>query len=88
MQFTKNFHGCKNHNFQMKNYDIYAPNFEKVGSILLGFSVRPSVRSRARVLKFYIWIPYQNVTYPYFFLVRIISPCRVMALLRGKYAIL
>ena len=47
---------------------IYAPNFEKVGSILLSArpcvrpSDRPSVQKRinARVLKFHIWIPRQK----------------------------
>ena len=48
----------------------YAPNFEKVGSILLSAcpSVRASVRPcvcpfkkiKARVLKFHIWIPRQK----------------------------
>ena len=44
---------------------FYAPNFEKVGIILLSDCafVRPSVRSKkiqARVLKFHIWIPRQK----------------------------
>ena len=46
--------------------NFYAPNFEKVGSILLSAcpSVRPFVRPsvqkkiKARVLKFHIWIPH------------------------------
>ena len=55
---------------------VYAPNFEKVGSILL--SACPSVRLivrplkkkiQARVLKFHIWIPLQKIAYSYFFLV-------------------
>ena len=53
----------------------YAPNFEKVGSILLSACpfvrpfVLPSVQNRiqARVLKFHIWIPHQKIAYPYFF---------------------
>ena len=57
----------------------YAPNFEKVGSILVSacafvrLSVRPFVlpsvqnRIQARVLKFHIWIPHQKIAYPYFF---------------------
>ena len=54
-----------------KIYD-YAPNFEKVGSILVSACpcVRPSVRSKkiqARVLKFHIWIPRQKIAHPYFF---------------------
>ena len=55
----------------------YAPNFEKVGSILVSACafVRSSVRSsgqnriQARVLKFHIWIPHQKIAYLYFFLV-------------------
>ena len=51
----------------MKTMDFYAPNFEKVGSILLSAcasvnaSVCPSVQKefQARVLKFHIWIPRQ-----------------------------
>ena len=58
---------------------FYAPNFKKVGSILLSACpcvcacvracVRPSVpkKIRARVLKFHIWIPRQKIAYPYFF---------------------
>ena len=50
----------------------YSPNFEKVGSILLSacLCVSVSVRSKkfkARVLKFYIWIPCQKIAYPYFY---------------------
>ena len=53
----------------------YAPNFEKVGSILVSACafVRSSVcssgqnRIQARVLKFHIWIPHQKKAYPYFF---------------------
>ena len=59
-----------------------APNFEKVGSILLSAcpSVHPCVRPfkkkfKARVLNFHIWIPCQKIAYLYFFLVRITSPC-------------
>ena len=53
----------KNFLFDLQNF--YAPNFEKVGSILLSdcLCVRPSVRSKnfkARVLKFHIWIPRQK----------------------------
>ena len=44
---------------------FYAPNFEKVGSILLSACacVRLSVQKKkqARVLKFYIWIPRQKI---------------------------
>ena len=55
--------------------NFYAPNFEKVGSIMLSAcpSVRafmcPSVQKKfnARVLKFHIWIPRQKIAYPYFF---------------------
>ena len=62
--------------------DNYAPNFEKVGSILLSACpsvcpfvclfcsfVRPSVQKKfkARVLKFHIWIPRQKIAYPYLF---------------------
>ena len=54
---------------------FYAPNFEKVGSILVSACafVRPFVlpslqnRIQARVLKFHIWIPHQKLAYPYFF---------------------
>ena len=57
---------------------FYAPNFEKVGSILVSAcaSIRPCVRStvrskkiHARVLKFHIWIPRPKIAYLYFFLV-------------------
>ena len=62
----------------IKSYFIfYAPNFEKVGSILLStcpcvcvfVCVRPSVQNffKARDLKFHIWIPRQKIAYPYFF---------------------
>ena len=65
-------------------FHFYAPNFEKVGSILVSACafVCPSVQKKiqARVLKFHIWIPRRKIAYPYFFLVRIISPCRVMPL--------
>ena len=51
--------------------DFYAPNFEKVGSILVSACafVRLSVQNRiqARVLKFHIWVPHQKIAYPYFF---------------------
>ena len=57
--------------------NFYAPNFEKVGSILVSacpcvrpcVCVRPSVQKKiqARVLKFHIWIPRQKIAYPYFF---------------------
>ena len=58
--------------FLIISYNVYAPNFEKMGSILLwaSVSVRASVRSKinqARVLKFHIWIPRQKIAYPYFF---------------------
>ena len=50
---------------------FYAPNFEKVGSILVSACefVLPSVQKKikARVLKFHIWIPRQKIAYPYFF---------------------
>ena len=57
---------------------FYAPNFEKVGSILLSACpcvcvsvcafVRPFKKKiQARVLKFHIWIPHQKIAYPYFF---------------------
>ena len=54
---------------------FYAPNFEKVGSILVSACafvhsfVRLSGQNRiqARVLKFHIWIPHQKIAYPYFF---------------------
>ena len=43
---------------------FYAPNFEKVGSILVSACafVLPSVQKKiqARVLKFHIWIPRQK----------------------------
>ena len=42
MQYTAIFHSDKNVNFQKKNCIFYAPNFEKVGSILL--SACPCVR--------------------------------------------
>ena len=54
----------------------YAPNFEKVGSILVSACpcvrpcVRPSVQKKkiqARVLKFQIWIPLQKIAYHIFF---------------------
>ena len=32
----------------------------------------------ANVLKFHIWIPYENIGDPYFFLIRIISHFRVI----------
>ena len=57
----------------------YAPNFEKVGSILLSACacvracvrpfVRPFKKIQARVFKFHKWIPRQIIAYPYFFLV-------------------
>ena len=55
---------------------FYAPNFEKVGSILVSdcafvrSSVLPSVQKKiqARVLKFYIWIPRQKKLTRIFFL--------------------
>ena len=58
-------------------HSFYAPNFEKVGSILVSACafVRPFVlpslqnRIQARILKFHIWIPHQKLAYPYFFLV-------------------
>ena len=51
--------------------DFYAPNFEKVGSILLLACpcVRPSIclsvqkKFKARVLKFHILIPRQKIAY-------------------------
>ena len=52
---------------------FYAPNFEKVGSILVSAcaAVRSSFRAfkkiQARVLKFHIWIPRQKIAYPYFY---------------------
>ena len=65
---------------------FYAPNFEKVGSILVSACafvrlfvcpfVLPSVQNRiqARVLKFHIWIPHQKIAYPYFFFLSELSP--------------
>ena len=56
------------------NIGFYAPNFEKVGSILLSACpffcpfVRPFQKKfKARVMKFHIWIPHQKIAYPYFF---------------------
>ena len=54
---------------------FYAPNFEKVGSILGSACacvrpfVLPSIQKKiqARVLKFHIWIPRQKIAYPNFF---------------------
>ena len=69
----------------------YAPNFEKVGSILLSACpfvcpfVLLSVRSkkfRARVSKFHIWTPHQKITYPYFFLSEL-SPLDELCPLEG-----
>ena len=63
----------------IKVRDFYAPNFEKVGSILLSacpcvcvlvcVCIGPSVQKKiqARVLKFRIWIPRQKIAYQYFF---------------------
>ena len=56
-------------------YSFYAPNFEKVGSILVSACacvrsfVLPSVQKKiqARALKFHIWILRQKIAYPYFF---------------------
>ena len=52
-------------------WSFNAPNFEKVGRILLSASlcVRLSVQKKikARVLKFHIWIPRQKIAYQYFF---------------------
>ena len=49
----------------------YVPNFENVGSILV--SACPCVRLfncfKAMILKFHIWIPYQEIANPYVFLV-------------------
>ena len=61
---------------------FYAPNFEKVGSILVSACafVRLFVRSsgqnriQARVLKFHIWNPHQKIAYPYFFSCPNLSP--------------
>ena len=71
------------------------PTLEKWGAYwfrLVRPCVRPFVRpfknNQARGFKFNIWIPGQNIAYPYFFLVKIISPCRVMHLLRAKSEIL
>ena len=61
-------------NLKKKLFYSYAPNFEKVGIILL--SARPFVcpfvrpfqkKFKARVLKFHILIPHQKIAYPYFF---------------------
>ena len=58
--------------FDIKYFPFYAPNFEKVGSILLWacpcVCVRLSVQKKiqARVLKFHIWIPHQKIAFPYF----------------------
>ena len=38
-------------------------------------SVRPfKKKNKARVLKFYIWIPHQKIAYPYFFFLSELSP--------------
>ena len=50
--------------------------------------VLPFKKISSYFLKFHIWIPRQKIAYPYFFLGCIISPCRVMPLLRAKSAIL
>ena len=58
-------------------FDFNAPNFEKVGSILLSAcpSVRPFKKKfKARVLKFHICIPHQKIAYPYFFFLSELSP--------------
>ena len=58
----------------------YAPNFEKVGSILVSAcasmcaSVRPLKKIQARVLKFHIWIPRQKNSLPIFFFLSKLSP--------------
>ena len=64
-------------NLKKKYFIFYAPNFEKVGSILLSARlcvgvcvcafVRPLKKIQSRVLKFHIWIPRQKIAYPYFF---------------------
>ena len=61
---------------ELCDFTFYAPNFEKVGSILLLACpfVCPFVhpfkkKIKARVLKFHIWIPRQKIAYLYFFLV-------------------
>ena len=64
-----------NHNSEFSLTSYYAPNFEKVGSILVSACacvrpfVLPSVQKiiQARVLKFHIWIPRQKIAYPYLF---------------------
>ena len=49
-----------------QEFCFYAPNFEKVGSILLSACpfvcpfVRPFKKFKARFLKFHIWIPHQK----------------------------
>ena len=65
---------------------FYAPNFEKVGSILLSacpfvcsffpLCVCPSVQKKikARVLKFHIWIPPKKKSLTVFFFLSELSP--------------
>ena len=52
---------------ETKSHHFYAPNFEKVGSILVSACpcVRPSVQKKiqAKVLKFHVWIPRQKIAY-------------------------
>ena len=58
------------------SYYHYAPNFEKVGSILLSaYACMPASvkKNQARVLKFHIWIPHQN-SLPVFFFLSELSP--------------
>ena len=71
MQYTAIFHGCKNVHFQMKSFDIfYAPNFEKVGDILVSACpyVCMYVRIHVRdiVLKLHVWIPHGKIADAYF----------------------
>ena len=72
MLFTAILMALKIDNIQMKKCVVYAPNFEKVGSILVSacaFVSSSSCQNRiqARVLKFHIWIPHQKIAYQYFF---------------------
>ena len=46
---------------------FYAPDFEKVGSILVLACPFVPKKIKARILKFHIWIPHEKIADPYFF---------------------
>ena len=58
MQYTVNFIGCKNDNFKLKMFDIYAPNFEKMGDILVSACPCVCMEVPDIVLKLHVLIPH------------------------------